>query len=119
MSHPIEPPVPPSPALLIDRLNRAADAARRGDYDPAVTALLAAGALALALAAGLPDEHRLLAELLTARAAHAAGDTAAGARTAQLAPELADRIASWGVAASDALWRADRDAAAGSLRSPR
>jgi hypothetical protein len=106
MSHPIDPPVPPSPALLGDRLHRATVAAAAGQYEPTTAARLRDDALALAIAAGLGDEHRLLAELDAARAA---GDHA---RVAKLAGELSARIAAWGVGASDSLWRADRDASA-------
>lgn len=106
MSHPNLDPAPPAEAT-IGRLHWHADHITRepGRYDSQTLAALRAASLALALAAGLPDEHRLLSELLDARAA---GEHA---RVSKLAGELSSRIASWGVGASEALWLADREAA--------
>lgn len=113
MSDPtLDPAIEPT-ANIRGRIRWATDAARAGRYDGAALPELAIEALALALAAGLADEHRILAELTAARA------DGNHALVSKLAGELSNRIALWGVAASEALWRADRAALYGSERSPR
>lgn len=113
MSQPINLPEPPPAALLLSRLRSTTDAVRAGQYNATTRERLRDNALALALAAGLADEHQTLAELIAARAD---GDHA---RVSKLAGELSARVASWGVAASEALWQADRDAARAAERGQR
>lgn len=109
MPHLIDSQEPPSPALLFHRIHRATDAARRGDYNPATRDQLRVDALALALAAGLGDEHRLLLNIATAQAGLAAGDHRAGERVIELVDELQNRLFTARMFAAEALFRAQRD----------
>jgi hypothetical protein len=117
MSHPIDPPVPPAPALLLDRLHRATTAAQLGQYDPAAREQLRTDALALALAAGLGDEHRLLVDIAAAQAALAGGDHQAGERTIRLIDRLQDRLYLARSLAVDATYRAQQAYAAANPRT--
>lgn len=119
MSHPIDSPNPPSPALLHDRLHRAAAAAAAGSYNATTTERLRADALALALAAGLADEHRLLVRISDAQAGLAGGDHLAGERVIELVDELQNRLHTARMLASEALFRAQRDAVYATERGQR
>lgn len=88
MVHDDEPP-PPTANLRSRMLWFRADITERRDrYTPASLAHVRNDSIALALAAGAPDEHRLLAELAAARTALANGDTAAEARLIKLGQKL-------------------------------
>lgn len=112
MSHPIDPPAPPNPAVLRDRIHRATAAANAGGYDPATRDKLRADALALALAAGLGDEHRLLLQIATAQAGLAGGDHEAGQQTIELIDRLQNRLYMARSLAADATYRAQQAHAA-------